>query len=200
MDFGLRVSGKKEFLAENSKFDEISYIMDCKSTNKRPELILDILQDIDDEEEEELEEEGDFQTFNYNHEQIAMENKQWDEMTYISIWEMKKRLSLRILGCDNITTRPDTLLYEMLQGASLEDIEGCTLYATIGLFHGGTLMAPLVTTGQIPADPNPRWNERVEFNIAMCDIPRNAKLCMTIFAKYNGKIAPVGFDKFYFHF
>ena len=105
---------------------------------------------------------------------------------------MKKRLSLRILGCDNIITRPDTLLSDLLQGANLEDVEGCTLYATLGLYHGGSLIAPLVSTNQITSDPNPRWNERVEFMISMCDIPRNAKLCMTIWAKYNGKTAPVG--------
>lgn len=71
------MSGKKEFLPEDTKFEEISYIIDCKSTNKRPELILDMMEDIDEEEEEELEEEGDFQTFNYIHEQISMENKAW---------------------------------------------------------------------------------------------------------------------------
>ena len=31
--------------------------------------------------------------------------------------------------------------------------------------------------------PAPVWNEYLEFDISMCDIPRMAKLCLTIYAK-----------------
>ena len=51
-----------------------------------------------------------------------------------------------------------------------------------GLYHGSTKLCEEKFSRE-KEGPSPDWNEYLEFDINMCDIPRMAKLCLGIYAK-----------------
>ena len=69
------------------------------------------------------------------------------------------------------------------------------LYVTASVCFGGEILANLEKqTMSTPWNSNARWAEKLEFPIAMCDLPREARACFTVWAAdYSDAIrAPVG--------
>ena len=57
------------------------------------------------------------------------------------------------------------------------------VYVKAGIYHGGESLCRVVTTSKGAAsDADTEWNEILEFDIPIGDIPRGAKLCFIIFA------------------
>ena len=62
---------------------------------------------------------------------IITHSKPWDQMNYISVWELNKNFRVKIVGAENIK--------EIQQ-------ENCQLYVVAELYHGGELVAPAMKT------------------------------------------------------
>lgn len=54
------------------------------------------------------------------------------------------------------------------------------VYVRAGLYHGSESLCQTVTTSQGAPAENAEWNEILEFNIPVQDLPRSAKLCFII--------------------
>ena len=57
------------------------------------------------------------------------------------------------------------------------------VYVKAGIYHGRESLCRVVTTSKGAAsEAETEWNEILEFDIPIGDIPRGAKLCFIIFA------------------
>lgn len=49
-----------------------------------------------------------------------------------------------------------------------------------GIYLGETLICPAEKTRYMAPESNPTWGQLLEFNIKLKDLPRNAKLCLSL--------------------
>ncbi len=49
-----------------------------------------------------------------------------------------------------------------------------------GIYHGGESLCDIMSTSYQPG-VSPKWNEFIEFSLAVCDVPRMARLCLCIY-------------------
>lgn len=49
-----------------------------------------------------------------------------------------------------------------------------------GIFHGDEPLCGLRQTTHFPVNNSPRWNEHLTFDITVSDIPRSARLCISL--------------------
>lgn len=53
------------------------------------------------------------------------------------------------------------------------------VFVKAGIFHGDEQLCDSLQTAQVPCG-NPRWNEALLFSITVKDIPRSARLCVSL--------------------
>uniref|UniRef100_A0A3P9N1C6 Phosphatidylinositol 4,5-bisphosphate 3-kinase catalytic subunit alpha isoform n=1 Tax=Poecilia reticulata TaxID=8081 RepID=A0A3P9N1C6_POERE len=53
------------------------------------------------------------------------------------------------------------------------------IYVRTGIYHGGEPLCENVNTQRVPCS-NPRWNEWLTYDIYLADLPRSARLCLSI--------------------
>lgn len=56
------------------------------------------------------------------------------------------------------------------------------MYVKAGIYHGRESLCSVVTTSKAAASEGTEWNEILEFDISIRDLPRGAKLCFIVFA------------------
>ena len=66
------------------------------------------------------------------------------------------------------------------------------IYVKTGIYHGTEPLCPIRDTEQVDSS-NPRWSEVLEYDLYIPDIPRSARLCLSICsvskAKHKRKVA-----------
>ena len=55
-----------------------------------------------------------------------------------------------------------------------------------GIYHGSEALCDIVTT-KPEGGSNPIWNEYLDFDLDVCNIPRMARLCLVIYSIYVDK-------------
>uniref|UniRef100_A0A8C8E3B9 phosphatidylinositol-4,5-bisphosphate 3-kinase n=1 Tax=Oryzias sinensis TaxID=183150 RepID=A0A8C8E3B9_9TELE len=58
----------------------------------------------------------------------------------------------------------------------------CSLVVQAGLFHGSELLCKVVTSLDVTVCSEPLWDQRLEFDINVCDLPRMSRLCFALYA------------------
>lgn len=56
------------------------------------------------------------------------------------------------------------------------------VHVRAGLFHGTELLCKTIVSTEISGRSDHVWNEVLEFEINVCDLPRMARLCFAIYA------------------
>lgn len=56
------------------------------------------------------------------------------------------------------------------------------VHVRAGLFHGTELLCKTVVSSEITGKNDHIWNEPLEFDINICDLPRMARLCFAVYA------------------
>ena len=56
------------------------------------------------------------------------------------------------------------------------------VHVRAGLFHGTELLCKTVVSSEISGKNDHIWNEQLEFDINICDLPRMARLCFAVYA------------------
>ena len=107
----------------------------------------------------------------YDHEMLRSDKLPWDQITRISIWELKRPFRVKIIGAENVKSEKESLRVEA------------------GLYHGGQLLSREMSTKDIffKFEPNfqipnylhfyyfsssPRWLEWISTDIHICNLPR----------------------------
>nr|XP_042709502.1 phosphatidylinositol 4,5-bisphosphate 3-kinase catalytic subunit beta isoform isoform X2 [Chrysemys picta bellii] len=70
----------------------------------------------------------------------------------------------------------------LLKGNKLNTEETAKVHVRAGLFHGTELLCKPIVSPEISGRSEHVWNETLEFEINVCDLPRMARLCFAVYA------------------
>ncbi|XP_012889473.1 PREDICTED: phosphatidylinositol 4,5-bisphosphate 3-kinase catalytic subunit delta isoform isoform X4 [Dipodomys ordii] len=71
---------------------------------------------------------------------------------------------------------------ELVQGSKVNADERMKLVVQAGLFHGSEMLCKTVSSSEVSVSSEPVWQQRLEFDISVCDLPRMARLCFALYA------------------
>mmetsp|Transcript_962 Transcript_962/g.3317 ORF Transcript_962/g.3317 Transcript_962/m.3317 type:complete len:1116 (-) Transcript_962:3492-6839(-) len=110
--------------------------------------------------------------------------REWYDMEHISMWDLRRPFSVRIVGVDNI---PLTELFQ--QKFVTED---CALYVVVKILHGGNSLSQKRFSRCVPYSTAPRFNQWLCFDdLHICDLPKESKICFTLYCKPYSKNDPM---------
>lgn len=69
------------------------------------------------------------------------------------------------------------------------------LVVQAGLFHGSELLCKVVTSSEVTVRSEPLWDQRLEFDIHVADLPRMSRLCVALYAVIEKAKKPRGTKK-----
>eukprot|EP01087_Luapelamoeba_hula_P015284 TRINITY_DN4549_c1_g1_i3.p1 TRINITY_DN4549_c1_g1~~TRINITY_DN4549_c1_g1_i3.p1 ORF type:complete len:1541 (-),score=187.61 TRINITY_DN4549_c1_g1_i3:661-5283(-) len=109
---------------------------------------------------------------------------------FIPFSDIHRPLEIRVICVEDADFHNRHLL---LTDSEVDAKEGFPLFVTIGLYHGGALIAPLMqsrTTQSI----NPLWCEWVRTTTQLSEIPRETRVCITLNAHHaaTAQALPLG--------
>ncbi|KAG2468424.1 PK3CA kinase, partial [Polypterus senegalus] len=87
-----------------------------------------------------------------------------DSTSCRSLWAFNSLLRIRVLCATYVNV-------------NIRDID--KIYVRTGIYHGGEPLCDNVNTQRVPCS-NPRWNEWLSYDIYLTDLPRSARLCLSI--------------------
>ncbi|XP_042313100.1 phosphatidylinositol 4,5-bisphosphate 3-kinase catalytic subunit beta isoform isoform X2 [Sceloporus undulatus] len=70
----------------------------------------------------------------------------------------------------------------LVNGNKLNTEETAKVHVRAGLFHGTELLCKPIVSSEISGRNDHVWNEPLEFDINICDLPRMARLCFVVYA------------------
>ncbi|XP_044145172.1 phosphatidylinositol 4,5-bisphosphate 3-kinase catalytic subunit beta isoform isoform X1 [Bufo gargarizans] len=73
----------------------------------------------------------------------------------------------------------ETYKITLIKGSKLNTED--TVVVRAGLFHGTELLCKSFMSSEVPVKSDHLWNETLEFDIFVCDLPRMARLCLAIY-------------------
>jgi len=116
--------------------------------------------------------------------EIALPKRQWDEWTCIPIWDLPRSYRVRIVGLEHLQLQ-DTVLQERMQKLNLSE-HSAKLFVTAEIFHGGrSISPPMQRTKLQPVGVNTFFQEWLDFGIATCNLPKAARMCVTLWMAAN---------------
>ncbi|KAL6059622.1 Phosphatidylinositol 4,5-bisphosphate 3-kinase catalytic subunit gamma isoform [Balamuthia mandrillaris] len=208
--FVLKVQGFAEYIFGEEPCLNFAYIRECVMKNERPQLIVvELKSAVSDSNnstatpgssrirgktaspsillkrlhalQQEESEDTAFEKITYDHANIASTGRPWDQMTCISVWELARPFRVRIVGAERINDA--SVAFQKASGGLPVDEACLSLFLTAGLYFGGKPLCPILSTPATPCNSNPRWYEWLQFGIATADVPREARLCFTLYGR-----------------
>uniref|UniRef100_A0A2I3MD87 Phosphatidylinositol 4,5-bisphosphate 3-kinase catalytic subunit beta isoform n=1 Tax=Papio anubis TaxID=9555 RepID=A0A2I3MD87_PAPAN len=70
----------------------------------------------------------------------------------------------------------------LVKGNKLNTEETVKVHVRAGLFHGTELLCKTIVSSEVSGKNDHIWNEPLEFDINICDLPRMARLCFAVYA------------------
>uniref|UniRef100_A0A8C6PMI8 phosphatidylinositol-4,5-bisphosphate 3-kinase n=1 Tax=Nothobranchius furzeri TaxID=105023 RepID=A0A8C6PMI8_NOTFU len=83
----------------------------------------------------------------------------------------------------------------LLQGSRVNADEGMKLVVQAGLFHGSELLCKVVTSSEVTVCSEPLWDQKLDFDINVSDLPRMSRLCFALYAVIEKTKKPRGTKK-----
>uniref|UniRef100_A0AAX7TXQ1 phosphatidylinositol-4,5-bisphosphate 3-kinase n=1 Tax=Astatotilapia calliptera TaxID=8154 RepID=A0AAX7TXQ1_ASTCA len=83
----------------------------------------------------------------------------------------------------------------LVQGKRVNADEGMKLVVQAGLFHGSELLCKVVTSSEVTVSSEPLWNQKLEFDINVADLPRMSRLCFALYGVIEKTKKPRGTKK-----
>ncbi|XP_069466120.1 phosphatidylinositol 4,5-bisphosphate 3-kinase catalytic subunit delta isoform [Ambystoma mexicanum] len=167
-DYTLRVNGMCEYIYGNYPLCQFKYIRSCLYCGLNPHLTMVHCSSI-----------------------IAMRDAQANcvakvpklcikppplpvkKPTYVSLWSLEQPFFI-----------------DLVQGSKVNAEDGLKqLVVEAGLFHGTEMLCKTVVSPEVNVCSEPIWNQRLEFDINVCDLPRMARLCFALYAVEKSKKA-----------
>lgn len=56
------------------------------------------------------------------------------------------------------------------------------LVVQAGLYHGNEMLCKMVSSSEVNVCSEPAWEQSLEFEINICDLPRMARLCLALYS------------------
>lgn len=165
----LRVCGCNEYLLKSAPLSQYKYIRSCILNGTIPQLMLNakasLVQSLPS---------WTFVLPSYARRGVsALEDAR--KQATMNLWDLEhNRLKVRVHCATYITVK-----------------ESGQVYVRLGLYHGTEAICTFVDTQPAPSG-KPLWNEWLEFDILLSDIPHAAKLCMGLCFIPKAKKKPKG--------
>ncbi|TNN36520.1 Phosphatidylinositol 4,5-bisphosphate 3-kinase catalytic subunit gamma isoform [Liparis tanakae] len=172
----LKVCGREEFLSGDHHLSDFLWVRQCLKTNQELHLSVVPVSQLADETVTFVDwplvdaSSGEFSS----HDDLRLEGKDLDDIFMISLWDCSRRLRVKLLGFD-VPNLPSKCPPSVFVKASI--------------LYGNKVLSSVASHPKAFAD-EVLWNEWLEFDILLRDLPRGAKLAFTINA--SGGDAPPG--------
>lgn len=174
----LKVSGREEFLTGDHPLSDFLWVRQCLKTSQDLHLSVVHMSQLADETV----------TFSdwplvdgfsgqfSSHDDLCLEGKDLEDIFMISLWDCNRKLRVKLLGFD-IPKLPS----KCPQSVNVE----------VSILYGNKVISSVSSQPKTIAD-EVLWNEWLEFDVLLRDLPRGAKLGFTINA--SGGESPVTSD------
>ncbi|XP_017681023.1 PREDICTED: phosphatidylinositol 4,5-bisphosphate 3-kinase catalytic subunit beta isoform [Lepidothrix coronata] len=162
-DYVLQVSGRLEYVFGDHPLIQFQYIRNCVMNRTLPQLTLVECCTIKKMCEQEM---------------IAIEaaiNRKSSTLP-LPLPPKKTRATTSVWDISN----PFKII--LLKGNKLNTEENAKVHVRAGLFHGTELLCKTTVSTEISGRSDHVWNEELEFEINVCDLPRMARLCFAVYA------------------
>ncbi|XP_015785268.1 phosphatidylinositol 4,5-bisphosphate 3-kinase catalytic subunit alpha isoform [Tetranychus urticae] len=178
----LKVCGVNEYFFGNHPICRYKYITNCLSQNRCPNLMLVDKNRVTSEIEKfqflipsSIKRSSSFSKVDPGSKDLS---RGLETGQYLLLWKLDNYFKIKILWATYVNVR---------------DVE--KIFVKCGLYHGAELLCPPKETSRV--DPwNPKWDQEIEFDIFVSDLPRSARLSISICSVTNrnkkaGEICPL---------
>ncbi|XP_071331683.1 phosphatidylinositol 4,5-bisphosphate 3-kinase catalytic subunit gamma isoform isoform X3 [Trachinotus anak] len=175
----LKVSGREEFLSGDYPLSNFLWVRQCLKTNEELHLSVVSVSQLAEETVKFVDwplVDGFSGQFSY-HDDLRLEGKDLDDIFMISLWDCNRKLRVKLLGFD-IPNLPSKCPQ--------------SVYVEASILYGNKVLSSVSSTPKAFTD-EVLWNEWLDFDVLLRDLPRGAKLGLTINAG-GGDISPVTKD------
>uniref|UniRef100_A0A5F7ZR11 phosphatidylinositol-4,5-bisphosphate 3-kinase n=1 Tax=Macaca mulatta TaxID=9544 RepID=A0A5F7ZR11_MACMU len=162
-DYVLQVSGRVEYVFGDHPLIQFQYIRNCVMNRTLPHFILVECCKIKKMYEQEM---------------IAIEaaiNRNSSNLP-LPLPPKKTRIISHVWENNN----PFQIV--LVKGNKLNTEETVKVHVRAGLFHGTELLCKTIVSSEVSGKNDHIWNEPLEFDINICDLPRMARLCFAVYA------------------
>ncbi|XP_037333656.2 phosphatidylinositol 4,5-bisphosphate 3-kinase catalytic subunit gamma isoform [Pungitius pungitius] len=162
----LKVCGREEFLSGEHPLSDFLWVRQCLKSNQDLHLSVVHLSQLADEAVKFVDwplvdaSSGQF----CSHDDLRLEGKDLDDIFMISLWDCNRRLRVKLLGFD-IPNLPSKCPQ--------------SVYVKASILYGNKILSSVSSLPKAFED-EVLWNEWLEFDVLLRDLPRGAKLAFTI--------------------
>ncbi|XP_030078354.1 phosphatidylinositol 4,5-bisphosphate 3-kinase catalytic subunit delta isoform [Microcaecilia unicolor] len=162
-DYTLKVNGSSDYIYGQYPLCQFKYISGCLYRNLTPHLTLvptSSVKVLRDEQES-------LQVSKLRSKPPPLPVK---KLSPVSLWNFEQTFCVKIL-----------------QGSNVNADECLKLVVQASLFHGSEMLCKTVRTAEVSVSSEPVWNQMMEFDISICDLPRMSQLSFILYAVEKAK-------------
>nr|XP_058160441.1 phosphatidylinositol 4,5-bisphosphate 3-kinase catalytic subunit delta isoform isoform X2 [Dasypus novemcinctus] len=159
-DYTLQVNGKHEFLYGSYPLCQFQYVCSCLHSGLTPHLTMVHCSSI-----------------------LALRDQQSNPAPQVQKPRTKPPpIPLKKPSSVSLWSLEQPFCIELIQSSKVNADERMKLVVQAGLFHGNEMLCKTVSSSEVSVCSGPVWNQRLEFDISTCDLPRMARLCFALYA------------------
>jgi len=167
----LKVTGREEFLAGDFQLLDFIWVRKCLKSNQ--DLHLSVVPVAQLPQEAVMVADwplvDSFTGQSSSHDNLHLEGKDLEDIFMISLWDCNRKLRFKLIGFD---------IPKLPAKAPL------SVYVEASIIYGNKVLLSVASTTKSFAD-EVLWNEWLEFDVLLSDLPRGAKLGLTVNAAGN---------------
>ncbi|XP_034029168.1 phosphatidylinositol 4,5-bisphosphate 3-kinase catalytic subunit delta isoform isoform X2 [Thalassophryne amazonica] len=173
-DYTLQVNGRWDFIYGNHPLCQFKYIFSCLRNNQNPHLTMVHCSTISKHQDEQ----GTMCKQTYRSRTTSRPPPLPLKKNTSSLWSINELFYI-----------------QLVQGSRVNADEGMKLVVQAGLYHGSELLCKVVTSSEVTMCSEPLWNQKLEFDINVADLPRMSRLCFALYAVIEKTKKPRGTKK-----
>uniref|UniRef100_A0A8C6ULF0 phosphatidylinositol-4,5-bisphosphate 3-kinase n=1 Tax=Neogobius melanostomus TaxID=47308 RepID=A0A8C6ULF0_9GOBI len=173
-DYTLQVNGRWDFIYGDHPLCQFKYMFSCLRNGQAPQLTMVHHSTIS----------------KYQEEQGRMSNQLFQSRSLSRPPPLPLKKNTSSLWSIN-----EPFYIQLLHGSRVNADEGMKLVVQAGLFHGSELLCKVVTSSEVTVRSEPLWDQKLEFDISVSDLPRMSRLCFALYAVIEKTKKPRGTKK-----
>uniref|UniRef100_A0AAV2LY64 phosphatidylinositol-4,5-bisphosphate 3-kinase n=1 Tax=Knipowitschia caucasica TaxID=637954 RepID=A0AAV2LY64_KNICA len=173
-DYTLQVNGRWDFIYGDHPLCQFKYIFNCLKNGQNPHLTMVHHSTITKYQEED----GRLCSQVFKSRSLSRPPPLPLKKNTSSLWSISEPFHIHLV-----------------QGSNVNADEGMKLVVQVGLFHGSELLCKVVTSSEVTVCSEPLWDQRLEFDINISDLPRMSRLCFALYTVIEKTKKPRGTKK-----